>query len=392
MNLDQLRCDTPATEHLIHLNNAGAGLMPTVVSDAVHAYLSHEARCGGYESAAAYAEKLREVYPLAAQLLHCQVGNVALASSATDAYARALSAVRFREGNVILTTNDDYISNQFAFLSLQKRFGIRVVRADDYPGGGVIPDHLIELARKLRPVVIAVTHVPTNSGRIQPVEAFGEVAREVGAWYLVDACQSVGQMDVDAVAIGADFLSLTGRKFLRGPRGTGLLYVSDRVLDAGLEPLFIDMRGADWMSADTYLPQATAQRFEQWETPPALTVGLAEAIRYANQLGMPAIVERTAALMYRLRAGLGNVPGLRLLDEAEHLASLLLFTLPNQAPDRLQAYLKSHAINFSMSYTNYALIDWQRKGVEWAVRFSPHYYNTEAEIDTVIGLVRAYQD
>ncbi|HEX9957699.1 MAG TPA: aminotransferase class V-fold PLP-dependent enzyme, partial [Fibrella sp.] len=326
MNLDQLRRDTPATNHLIHLNNAGAGLMPTVVSNAVQDYLAHEARYGGYESVAAYGEQLQEIYPQAAQLLNTQPRNIALASSATNAYAQALSAIPFREGDVILTTNDDYISNQFAFLSLQKRMGVRIVRADDYPAGGVIPDQLIELARRLRPVVIAVTHVPTNSGRIQPVDAFGEVAREVGAWYIVDACQSVGQMPVNAEAIGADFLSLTGRKFLRGPRGTGLLYVSDRALDAGLEPLFIDMRGADWTGTDTYQPQASARRFEQWETAPALTLGLTEAIRYANAIGSSAIAQRNAALMKQLHAGLADQPGIRLLDEAEHTASLLLFT------------------------------------------------------------------
>ncbi len=390
MNIDQLRRDTPSTNQLIHLNNAGAALMPTVVTNAVQSYIDHEARYGGYESAAAYSEQLQAIYPQAAQLLNTQPRNIALASSATSAYAQALSAIPFREGDVILTTNDDYISNQFAFLSLQKRMAIRVVRADDYPGGGVIPDHLIDLARQLRPVVIAVTHVPTNSGRIQPVEAFGAVAREVGAWYVVDACQSVGQMVVDVEAIGADFLSFTGRKFLRGPRGTGLLYVSDRALDAGLEPLFIDMRGADWTGTDTYEPQVSARRFEQWETAPALTLGLAEAIRYANAIGLTAIAERNARLMKQLYAGLANLPGIRLLDEAEHTASLLLFTVPGQKPASLQAYLKQHQVNFSMSYTNFALIDWQRKGIDWALRLSPHYYNTTAEIDKVTGLVETY--
>ena len=388
MNLDQLRRDTPATAQLIHLNNAGAGLMPAVVSNAMQSYLGHEARYGGYESAAAYSQQLADFYPQAAQLLHCQPRNIAITYSATDAYGKALSAIPFRAGEVILTTNDDYISNQFAFLSLQKRFGIRIVRANDHAEGGVIVDHLIELAWQLRPVLIAVTHVPTNSGRIQPVEAFKAVAREVGAWYIVDACQSIGQMPVDAVAIGADFLSATGRKFLRGPRGTGLLYISDRALDAGLEPLFIDMRGADWTADDTYRPQPTARRFEQWEVAPALQLGLTEALRYANALDLAEVAQRNALLRNRLQTGLGNIPGLRLLDQGDHLASLLLFTRPGQTPDNIQNALKQHQINFSMSFTNFALIDWERKGVEWALRLSPHYYNTEAEIDMVIGVVR----
>ncbi|MBO0937103.1 aminotransferase class V-fold PLP-dependent enzyme [Fibrella sp. HMF5335] len=388
MDIDNLRRDTPTTAQLIHLNNAGAGLMPTVVSEAIQHYIAEEARHGGYETGARYAEPLARFYTEAATLLHTQPRNIAFTYNATDAYARALSAIPFRAGDVILTTNDDYISNQFAFLSLQKRVGIRVVRANDHPEGGVIVDHLIELARQLRPVLIAITHVPTNSGRIQPVEAFGNVAREVGAWYIVDACQSIGQMPVDAPAIGADFLSATGRKFLRGPRGTGLLYISDRALEAGLEPLFIDMRGADWTADDAYEPQATARRFEQWEVAPALQLGLTEALRYANALDLTAVAERNAMLRNRLQTGLSSIPGLRLLDQGNHLASLLLFTRPGQQPDKMQTALKQYQINFSMSFTNYALIDWERKGVAWALRLSPHYYNTEGEIDTAIEVIR----
>jgi len=376
---------------MIHLNNAGAALMPTSVTEAITDYFAFEAVNGGYETQVLYADKLLKFYSHTAQLLNTKPENIAFCYSSTDAYARALSAIPFRPGDVILTTNDDYISNQTAFLSLQKRFGIRLERANDLPGGGVDPDHFIKLARQLRPVLLAVTHVPTNAGRIQPVEAFGPVAREIGAWYLVDACQSVGQMPVDAVAIGADFLCATGRKFLRGPRGTGFLYISDRALQAGLEPLFIDMRGADWTTDDTYTPQPTARRFEQWESSPALQLGLAEAIRYANEVGLETIETRNRYLRERLRAGLAKLPGLRLLDEGDHLASLLLFTLPDhEIPQAVMTTLKQNRINFSMSYTNFALIDWERKGVTWAVRFSPHYYNTDNEIDSVLAVMRQF--
>jgi cysteine desulfurase / selenocysteine lyase len=373
---------------MIHLNNAGAALMPAPVTEAVTNYLAFETANGGYETQAVYANQLAAFHTHAAMLLNTQPRNIAFTYSATDAYSRALSAIPFRAGGVILTTNDDYISNQTAFLSLQKRFGIRLIRANDLPAGGVDADHFIALARQLRPVLLAVTHVPTNAGRIQPVEVFGPIAREIGAWYLVDACQSVGQMPVDAVAIGADFLCATGRKFLRGPRGTGLLYVSDRVLAANLEPLFIDMRGADWTTDDTYTPQPTARRFEQWESAPALQLGLSAAIEHANQVGLTYIETHNRHLRQRLQTGLANLPGLRLLDEGDNLASLLLFTLPDhQTPNAVMAALKQHQINFSMSYTNFALIDWQRKGVEWAVRFSPHYYNTDNEIDTTLDVM-----
>ena len=261
-NLELLRADTPACAHKIHLNNAGASFQPAPVLAAVQRHLELESQLGGYEAGDAKAAEVAGFYTAVARLLHAQPRNIAFAASATDAYAKALSSIPWCVGDVVLTTENDYSSNQIAFLALQKRLGVRLIRARDLPSGGVDVEDFDRLMRQYRPVLAAVTHVPTNSGLVQPVEAIGEICRELEVWYLVDACQSAGQMNLDVAKIGCDFLTATMRKYLRGPRGTGFLFASDRVLEAGLELLLPDMRSADWTGADEYRTADTARRFE----------------------------------------------------------------------------------------------------------------------------------
>jgi selenocysteine lyase/cysteine desulfurase len=284
----------PGCGSVIHFNNAGCGLLARPVHRAMVEHLDLEARIGGYEAADVQAALIADFYAAVADLLGCAPGNVAFTSSATDAYSRALSAIPFESGDVVLTTRNDFISNQIAFLSLRKRFGVEIVHAPDHPdGSGVDVDAMAALMRSRRPRLVAATHVPTNSGLVQPVARIGRHCRELDLLYLVDACQSVGQYPVDVTAIGCDLLTATSRKFLRGPRGTGFLYVSDRVLRAGYEPLFIDMYGAEWTGPDTYQPAGTATRFEDWEFPYAAVIGSAVATRYALDVGIEAIADRT---------------------------------------------------------------------------------------------------
>lgn len=383
--LETLRADTPGTQHVVHLNNAGASLMPTPVVEAITNYIALEAEMGGYEAADFSRDAIRGFYTATAELLSTKPDNIAATANATDAYARALSAIPFERGDVILTTRNDYASNQIAFISLQKRFGLKIVRADDDTYGGVSVDDMAAKIRLLRPRLVAVTHVPTNSGLVQPVEAIGQLCREYDVLYLVDACQSVGQLPVDVAQIQCDFLTATCRKFLRGPRGMGFLYVSDKVLSEGYAPLFIDLHGASWESADAFCPAPTARRFEDWEFPYALVLGAAEAHRYALNVGLSTIARRNAELGTMLRTKLNALPGVRLLDEGQHLSSIItLFSERKSAAD-LKAALSAERINTSLSTYGSALLDYQRKGMTTAaLRISPHYYNTEGEVNAVV--------
>lgn len=388
LDLAALRADTPGCETVIHFNNAGAGLMPRPVLQVMLDHLQLEAAIGGYEAAAARAAEVTDFYASIAELLGTRPGNIAFAASATHAYAKALSAIDFRPGDVILTTRNDFVSNQIAFLALRKRHGVEIVHAPDHPdGSGVDVDAMAALMRTRRPRLVAATHVPTNSGLLQPVAEIGRHCRELDLLYLVDACQSVGQYVIDVEEIGCDLLTACCRKFLRGPRGSGFLYVSDRALAAGYEPLHIDMHGARWVAPGSYRPVDTAARFEEWEFPYATVLGCAAAVRYALRVGLEPVARRTPALASRLRGQLADVPGVRTLDGGPAPAALVTFAVEGWEAVPFKAAMDARRINSALSHREFAQLDFADKEVEWCLRLSPHYYNTGDEIDAVAAAV-----
>lgn len=389
LDLTTVRADTPGVQYVIHFNNAGASLMPQSVIDAITNHIALEAQIGGYEAAVQQKDSIQAFYTATATLLNTTADNIAATANATDAYARALSAIPFQQGDVILTTANDYVSNQIAFLSLQKRFGVEVVRAADEASGGVSVADMADKIKSLRPRLVAVTHVPTNSGLVQPVEAVGQHCREHDVLYLVDACQSVGQLPVDVRQIHCDFLTATCRKFLRGPRGMGFLYVSDKVLSADMAPLFVDLHGASWESADTFKLAPTAKRFEDWEFPHALVLGAAEAHRYALAVGIAAIAERNLQLCATIRTQLAQLPDVRLLDEGDQLSSLIILYSERKSAEEIKAALSAEHINVSISSHGAAILDFDRKGMlTAAIRISPHYFNTDEEITILVNTLK----
>ncbi len=388
--IQKFRDETTGTKQVLHLNNAGAGLMPDPVSRAQIGHLELESQIGGYEAAAARQDQITDFYRQAAQLLNGKPTNIAFTSSATDSYSRALSAVPFKTGDIILTDCDDFVSNQIQFLSLQKRMGVRIVHIRDLDTGGVDLDDLYDKLHRLQPRLLAITHVPTNSGLVQPVLEIGEIYRAYAGKndgktsYILDACQSVGQIPLDVQKLHCDFLSLTCRKFLRGPRGTGTLYISDNTLARGLEPLFIDMRGAEWTGRTLYQQQPDAKRFEDWEFAYSGVIGSAEAIRYYLAIGQERVAAQVQFISGYLRKQLGNLEEVRVLDRGKEISGATTFYVSNDEPKRIVRELANRKINVVPSYRAYGLIDFDSKGVTWAIRVSPHYYNTIEEIDIFI--------
>jgi selenocysteine lyase/cysteine desulfurase len=389
VNLAALRSETPGCRERIHLNNAGAALMPEPVARAIHDHVALESRIGGYEAAEARADAIAAAYRSVAELIGARAGNVAFTESATASFAQALSSIPFERGDLVLTTRNDYASNQIQFLSLRARLGIEVLRAPDVPEGGVDVAAMADLIRRRRPKLVCVTHVPTSSGLVQDVAAVGSACRDQGVLYLVDACQSIGQMPVDVSRLGCDFLSATSRKFLRGPRGAGFLYVSDHALELGLEPLFLDLRGADWIAEDRYRPARGAERFETWESAWALVVATGEAARYALAIGLADIEDRVRRLAARLRAALRAIDGVRVLDAGSNLCGIVTAAVGDRSPPELVAALRKRRINTSAQVRSYAVLDYDRKGVAGALRLSPHYYNSEEELDEAVAALRA---
>ena len=358
--------------------------MPSVVLDTVQSHLRLEAEIGGYEAAEASATAISGVYATVAGLVGGSPRNIAMTENATASFSQALSAIPFQPGDLILTTRNDYASNQIQFLSLQKRFGIRILHAPEDELGGVDVKVMQEMIADECPRLVSVTHIPTNSGLVQDVAAIGEACRENGVLYLVDACQSVGQMPIDVKEIGCDFLSASSRKFLRGPRGSGFLFVSDRVLDTGYEPLFIDMRGADWSEPSEYKPASDATRFENWEFAWALVLGTGAAADYALSIGLDAIEQRVFGLAARLREQLGMIRGVRVLDHGERLSGIVSLAIEGLSAKQVVTEMAKHQVTVSAQIRPYALLDYDAKGVDQSVRMAPHYITTEAEVDQAV--------
>jgi selenocysteine lyase/cysteine desulfurase len=389
--LARWRTDTPAADAgRIHLNNAGAALMPTPVVKAIEEHLKREVVMGGYEAEDATQADIQGAYEAVASLVQSSARNIAIVENATVAIAQALSAFDFQSGDVILTTRSDYISNQLMYLSLAKRHGVRVVRADDLVEGGVDPESVRALIKRERPKVVVLTWVPTNSGLVQPAAAVGVICKELGTPYIVDACQAVGQIDIDVNALHCDFMGATARKFLRGPRGIGFLYVSDHALASGRAPLYIDMQGARWREADKYELVADAHRFENWEFAYALVLGMGAAAQYAHSVGMKTIEERVHKLAATLRTKLEQLDHVRVLDRGEHKCGIVTAEIAGQDARHVVKRLREEAINTSATLREWAVLDMDDKKAQSAVRLSPHYYNTETELNIAVSALEEF--
>src|SRR5690242_18938427 len=309
-------------------------------------HLQREAAIGGYEAADEAEARLDETYELLGRIIGAAAKNIAIVENATVAFNQAVSAFDFRTGDRIVTTRTDYPSNQLVYLSLARRAGVETVRADDLPEGGVDPASVRRLASHPRTRLVALSWVPTNSGLVQDAAAVGDVCAELDVPYLVDACQTVGQMAIDVHALRCDFLAATGRKFLRGPRGIGFLYVSDRLLERGAFPLFLDMRGADWIDPDAFRLADGARRFENWEFAYALVVGLGAAARYALAAGWPGH-ERAWRLAALLREGLGAGPEARVLDRGRERCAIVTLDVRGRDATELELQLCERGVNAS---------------------------------------------
>ena len=387
LDIETIRNLTPGCQDKCFLNSAGASLMPGFISDVIISYLKQENQVGGYKAADNARSLNASFYHEVAKLIGAQPGNIAFAHSATDAYTKALMSVRFDREDVIVTTEDDYASNWIQFISLQKLFGVEVKTIGTDKSGDLDISHAEKLISSPGVKLVAITHVPTNSGLIQDVVSVGLLCEKYDIPYLVDACQSVGQLDVDVTQIKCDFLSATGRKFLRGPRGTGFLYVSDQMLEGRKYPYLLEAKGAVWTERDDFQLEEGAVRFENWERSYALQAGLTRAVSYANGLGIENIMSRNAGLKKYFLKQLRSIPGVRILDRGSTTCNIITLIKEGTSREKMEAILSNADIYYSVSTLEWGLLDFRKKGTSWAIRFSPHYFNTNDELDKVCQVI-----
>ena len=389
IDLTTVRADTPACENLLHFNNAGASLIPQPVYEAVINHLALEQRIGAYEAEDAASETLEDFYNAIAKMLSCEPDEIAYVENATRAWDMAFYSLPLEAGDQILTHSSEYASNYLAYLQQAERRGLSVdvVPSDQY---GQIDVDALESMINQRTRLISLNYIPTQSGLVNPAEKVGEVASRHGIFYLLDACQAVGQMPVDVSRIKCDLLTATGRKFLRGPRGTGFLYVRRSILDK-LDPPFIDLRAGNWIDKDRYEFAAGAKRFENWESYVAGRVGLTHAVRYALDIGLDNIHHRVVELAAMLRTRLAQIKGVTVKDPGEHKCGIVTFNKQDEEAFELAARLRQQKINISVTTPASARLDSRFAEQQNFARASVHYFNSEDEVKRFCRVVERHK-
>jgi selenocysteine lyase/cysteine desulfurase len=369
----------------VHLNNAGASLLTRRTLDAMNNHLRLEAEIGGYEAAAEARGDIEGTYASIAELVGGSPSEVALFDNSTHAWNAAFYSIPLRAGDRILTGRAEYGSNILAYLQVAQRTGAEVVVVpnDEY---GQLDAEALAAEVDERAKVIGVSHVPTAGGLVNPAAEIGRIAREAGVLYLLDATQSVGQFPVDAPSIGADLLTATGRKFLRGPRGTGFLWVREAALDR-LEPYVAEIRSATWDGHRGFTWAPGARRFETWENSYVNILGLGTAVRQALDIGLERIGARAIGLGQQLRDRLDDIPGVSTHDLGRQRCAIVTAGVEGLEADEVAAALADQHINVSTTVPEHNQFDTEDRDAHPLVRLSPHYYNTEAELDRAVEVI-----
>lgn len=387
IDVEYIRADTPGTANVLHFNNAGAALPPQSVLDAQVDHLKQEAAIGGYEAEASAEEQLQHTYQAIAHMLGCETEEIALVENATRAWDMAFYAMPFEADDRILTSRAAYASNHIACLQVAERTGADVEVVPSNETGEIDLDALRSMMDD-RVALIALTHVPTNGGLVNPAAEVGAVAEDAGVPLLLDACQSAGQMPLPVDDLGCTMLSATGRKYLRGPRGTGFLYVQRDWIER-LEPPLLDLHAATWTAPDTYEIHPDARRFETWESHVAGQVALGVAVDYALDRGLDAIFDRNQHLARTLRTALADLQDVQVHDQGRTQCGITTFNAEPVDAAKIQTALRDRDINVSVSTPSSTRLDAEARNLPDLVRASVHYYNTEDEIDRFVTTLQA---
>ncbi|WP_334161250.1 aminotransferase class V-fold PLP-dependent enzyme [Achromobacter insolitus] len=386
--IEALRAQTPGTQTTVHFNHAGASLPSAATLQAIQAHLQREATQGPMEAGVASRELTEKARALAARLLNADPAEVALTGGNSPGWGAAFAALEpWLPGDRILVGRHEWGGNLAVMRLKAQRAGatLETIPSDD---SGCVDAQALEAMLDERVRLIALTWLPANGGLINPAAAVGSVARRHGIPYFVDAAQAVGQLPVDVAQIGCDVLSGAGRKALRGPRGTGLLYVRRGFLDR-LTPAFVDTHSAPLGADGEPVLRPDAARLESAEASLALRCGLANALQEALDIGLPAIRARIDATAESLRAELAAIPGITVLDQGRERSGLVSFNVAGQDAVSVQRAMAAQGITIGSNGVPYTPLDMQARGLTQIARASVSYLTNDAEIDRLLHGLRA---
>jgi len=377
--LKKLREDTPGLESGLFFNSAGASLRPRLVTEAVKNFLDEEDRIGVHLAARNATQKIESIYASAAKLINAESAEIALMESNTRAWHSIIYALDFHEGDEVVFSAAEYASGYMAFEQLRRRRNI-AMHVVGYSDDGTLDLSTLESVLTRRTKLVALTHVSTSNGTIHPVAEAGRIIRNrCDAFYLLDACQSIGQMQVDVKETGCDALTFTGRKHLRAPRGTGILYVRRNHISP-LLPLLPDSH-TNQFGADLSVTSGTeARRFEVFEVGVASFIGLGVAIDYALEIGLHNIESRIRLLADDLRQMLSSQANVCVHETGTKNSGIVTFSVTGLATEKLVEKLTGRGITVKFVDFNTAARDLETRGLKSVVRASVHYFNSEAEI------------
>jgi selenocysteine lyase/cysteine desulfurase len=390
LEVQHLRDDTPGCQSgIVHFNHAGASLPSQATLDAIFEQLQREARDGPMEAGEHGAVLVERARRAAAQLLNAPASSIAFASSGSTAWSLAFQALGpWQPGDRILVGRHEWGGN-LASMELAVQAGARVEVIPCDASGAFCPVAL-ESMLDARVKLIDLTWLPANGGLINPAQAIGDLARRHAIPYFIDAGQAVGQVPVDVQALQCDVLKSAGRKHLRGPRGTALLYVRPDFLGR-LNPAQRDVFSAPW-TAQGFDLRNDARRFETSEASFALLAGLGNALQEMNRLGIERAWERVSQTSAQIREALRGIAGVTLHDLGTCQSGLIAFNLAGWDAFELKRRLGLKRINIGANGVAYTPLDMQARGLESVARISVSPLNNEHDIELLIAALRELRD
>lgn len=385
-----LRTKTAGIDHQVFFNAAGSALPDQRTLDSIYDYLKAEAKLGGYLCQSEKAAELDRVYDNIAELINAQKDEIAITSNATNSFVNALYSIPFEQGDIIFCSPQEYGNNYLNYLHLRDTKGVKI-KVMPYDQDGMVDIDALEHFLSDQVKLLVVTHIPTNGGFKLNAKEVGALAKKYGILYMLDACQSVGQCKVDVEDIQCDFLCATSRKFLRGPRGLGFLYVRKGILDQ-LNPLFHEALVATWESKEESTIIKSAKMYEHWEKPYALVMGLSTAIENILEVGIDIIEARIVELSRYLIEGLEGIPKVVCYEKLDNCHGIVGFNHHSFEAEELKRWLNEKGIEISTSQRMMSLLDMDRKNLDSCCRASVHIYNNEKDIDLLLDALRSYRD